>query len=242
MARYVEDVALALALICGPDGRDPGVVPVSLGDPDAVDPAQLRMAWFADNGVVSPARDIGRVVAETAAALARSGIRSSEYVLPGMQHLVELLTQFRETTSAGVILRLLERHGTDLRSREVEGYLAAMEGVGTGCIDPALLEAIDAARGRALRFFDDYDTILCPVLFAPARPHGASHADSYADWSYSQVFNLLGWPALSVRAGSTADGMPVGVQVIAAPWREDIVLALGSRIEELMGGFEPPPI
>ena len=50
MARYVEDLALALPIICGPDGRDPAVVPVALGDPAGLDPMQLRVAWYADNG------------------------------------------------------------------------------------------------------------------------------------------------------------------------------------------------
>ena len=93
-----------------------------------------------------------------------------------------------------------------------------------------------------LAFFADYDAILCPASFAIARPHGASHADSFDEWGYMQIYNLLGWPGLSVRAGSSADGMPVGVQVVSAPWREDVALALGARIEALMGGFEPPPI
>jgi amidase len=53
---------------------------------------------------------------------------------------------------------------------------------------------------------------------------------------------LLGWPGLSVRAGSSAEGLPVGVQVVAAPWREDIVLALALKIETLMGGYQKPPL
>jgi amidase len=56
------------------------------------------------------------------------------------------------------------------------------------------------------------------------------------------IHNLLGWPGVSVRAGTAANGLPVGVQVVAAPWREDIALALAQRIEKLMGGFQPPPI
>jgi amidase len=56
------------------------------------------------------------------------------------------------------------------------------------------------------------------------------------------IHNLLGWPGVSVRAGSSADGLPVGVQVVAAPWREDIALALASKIEALMGGYQQPPL
>jgi amidase len=110
------------------------------------------------------------------------------------------------------------------------------------CVDPVLLEAIDAARSRALAFFCNYDAILCPPSHALARPHGASQDDSFDDWSYMTIHNLLGWPGVSVRAGGSASGLPVGVQVVAAPWREDRALALALRIENLMGGFQRPPL
>jgi amidase len=51
---------------------------------------------------------------------------------------------------------------------------------------------------------------------------------------------MLGWPGVSVRAGSSNSGLPVGVQIVAAPWREDIALALAQRIEALMGGYQQP--
>jgi hypothetical protein len=53
-----------------------------------------------------------------------------------------------------------------------------------------VLEAIDEIRSQALGFFNDYDAILCPVSFALARPHKASHDDSFDQWGYIQIF----WP------------------------------------------------
>jgi amidase len=242
MARRVEDLALALPLICGPDGCDPAVVPVPMGDPAAVDLDALRIAWYDDNGIVTPDDEIRRVVRETASALEDSGLRLERRLLPETRLLVDLTTEFREMTNAGFILRLLELYGTRETGEELQGYLTADSVASANHVDSALLESIDRARSRALGFFTDYDAILAPVSFALARAHRASHADSFDEWGYVQIFNLLGWPGLSVRAGSSGDGLPVGVQVIGAPWREDIVLALGARIEALMGGFEPPPI
>lgn len=242
MARYVEDLTMALPLICGPDGRDPAVVPLALGDPNAVDLSKLRVAWFADNGIITPADDIQRVVNATARALRSAGINLEEKLLPQTRKLVDLTTEFRESTNAGYILRLLQRYGTEQYSDELQGYLTEAGVAGANQVDPALLEAIDEARSQALGFFADYDAILCPPSFAVARPHGASHGDSFDDWSYIQIYNLLGWPGVSVRAGSSAEGFPVGVQFIAAPWREDIALALAQKAEIMMGGFQPPPI
>jgi amidase len=155
---------------------------------------------------------------------------------------VNLSTELRESANAGLIIRLLQRYGTQQPGPDLAGYLTADGIARANSLDPALMEAIDAARSRALGFFGDYDAILCPPSHALSRPHRASHGDSFDDWSYVTIHNLLGWPGLSVRAGTSADGLPVGVQVVAAPWREDIVLALGLKIEALMGGYQKPPL
>jgi amidase len=242
MARYVEDLALALPLICGPDGRDPAVVPVAMGDPSAIDLPQLRVAWYADNGIVSPHAEIQRVVSETAQALRGQVAMIENQLMPDMRELVDLSTELRESTNAGVILRLLKRYGTTQAGPDLDGYLTQKSLAASDRVDPALIEAIDEARSRALAIFRDYDAILCPPSHALARPHKASQGDSFDDWSYMTIHNLLGWPGASVRAGTSAGGLPVGVQIVAAPWREDIVLALAQKVESLMGGYQRPPI
>lgn len=242
MARYVEDLALALPLICGPDGRDPAVAPVPIRDPAEVDVAALRIAWYADNGIVSPAQDIGRVVREVASILAERGMKVSEALIPGMRQLVDLSTELREAANAGLILRLLERYGTDQPGPDLDGYLTEKGLARANCMDPALMENIAAARSRALAVFSEFDAVLCPPSHALARPHRASHDDSFDDWSYNTIYNLLGWPGVAVRAGTADGGLPVGVQIVAAPWREDIALALASLVESETGGFQPPPL
>ena len=242
MARYVEDLVLALPIICGPDGRDPSVVPVALGDPSEIDVSRLRVAWYADNEIVAPDIDIQRVVSAAATALQSEVDVLDNRLLPAMRELVNLTSELRESTNAGVILRLLKRYGTVEPGPDLQGYLSEKSLAASDCLDPALIEAIDEARSRALAFFESYDAILCPPSHALARPHGASKRDSFDDWSYMTIHNLLGWPGVSVPAGVSATGLPVGVQIVAAPWREDIVLAVAQKIEVLMGGYQRPPI
>jgi amidase len=242
MARYVEDLVLALPIICGPDGEDPMAVPVAMGDPAKVDVHRLRVAWYANNDIVTPDPEIERVVSATAAALQTEVEVLDQRLLPGMRRLVDLTTELRESTNAGAILRLLKRYGTDQPGPDLDGYFSEKSMAASDCVDPVLLEAIDAARSQALAFFKDYDAILCPPSHALARPHGASKKDSFDDWSYMTIHNLLGWPGVSVRAGTSAGGLPVGAQIITAPWREDIALALAQRIESLMGGYQRPSL
>ncbi len=242
MARRVEDLALALPLICGPDGEDPSVVPVPVPDPAALDARDLRIAWYCDNGVGSVDPDIERVLEQTVGELAADDFALVERVLPGMPELVDLTVRLREATNAGLIRRLLERYGTERPGPDLQPYLGGARGSGEMSLDPELLEAIDAARGRALAFFRDFDAILCPPSHALARRHGTTRDDRFTDWSYVLPLNLLGWPGAVVRAGTGSADLPVGVQIVAPPWREDIALALAAAIEQRLGGFTPPPL
>jgi fatty acid amide hydrolase len=110
------------------------------------------------------------------------------------------------------------------------------------------LAALDAGR---------IDAILCPPNALPALPHGRSYDLLAAGVSYTALYNLLGMPAgvvaaTRVRAGEESDrapsrdlveraarivetgsaGLPVGVQVVARHWREDVVLAVMGALEE----------
>jgi amidase len=243
MARYVEDLALALPIICGPDGEDPSCVPVRLRSPSDLDPTKLRIAFFSDNGVVDACADNTRVVVETADALRDAGVQVTQKPLPGMTGLAELSKELRESVGEGYILRLLDLHGTKTPGPTLAAYFTNRASEGPAVLDPTLLERIDRAKSEALCFMADYDAIICPPSKELARPHGASNDDAFDDWSYIMMANLLGWPGLSVRAGtSRIDALPVGVQIIGAPWQEDVVLSVGKKVETLMGGYERPPI
>ena len=101
----------------------------------------------------------------------------------------------------------------------------------------SLLAEWDAYRTAMLAFLRQYDAILCPVDVAPAREHGPVRTSPYA-----YAYNLTGWPGVVVRAGTSPEGLPIGVQVVARPWREDVALALAARIEEATSGWQPPPL
>jgi amidase len=57
-------------------------------------------------------------------------------------------------------------------------------------------------------------------------------------FDYTLPFSLLGWPVVTVRAGAAKDGLPIGVQLAAKPWRDDVALALGLAVEKEWGGWQ----
>ena len=243
IARYVDDLELALNLICGPDGRDPSVVPMPPISSSQIDPGQLRIAYYTDNGVVPLESDIKRVVLSTVDTLIREGLKVEYARLPEIPKMAELLTEFREAAMEPAIRRLLKRYNTSQTGPALDRY---MKGAGSNLhagVDTALLESIDELRSKALIFMQDFDAVICPPSHALARPHGASWNDNYEHWSHVTIHNMLGWPGAVVRAGtSEKDALPVGVQIVAAPWQEDNVLALAREVESLMGGYQAPEV
>jgi amidase len=100
----------------------------------------------------------------------------------------------------------------------------------------------DAYRTEMSAFFRNYDVILCPVYTKPALLHGTSTVDeNFRGFSHTMAYNVTGWPAAVVRCDEyceeSTSGLPIGVQVVAHPFREDIALAVASRLEEMCGGW-----
>jgi amidase len=100
-----------------------------------------------------------------------------------------------------------------------------------------LYEQLDRWRSRMLALFTELDAIVCPVTAAPAPAHDTLDRSTVA---YAQAFNLTGWPSTVVRAGTSGEGLPIGVQVVAHPWREDVSLAVAGEIEKALGAFPGP--
>jgi amidase len=82
---------------------------------------------------------------------------------------------------------------------------------------------------------------VCPTCAVPAIPHGTSW-ENWTSISYTMAYNLTGWPAAVVRAGTSPEGLPIGVQIVARPWGEDVVLAVARHIETAFVGWQPPRV
>jgi len=72
-------------------------------------------------------------------------------------------------------------------------------------------------------------------------PHGTV-SEGLQAFSYTMTYNLTGWPGAVVRGGTSPEGLPIGVQIVTQPWREDVALAVAGYLEKALGGFQPPTI
>ena len=240
MARRVEDVELALGIVSVPDGEDPSVVPMPLCGSAALAIDRLRVAAYTDNGLIAPHAEVERAVNDAAAALAEGGVEVVRAVPDAIPDAVVLIPRLRATEGGAPVRSALERAGT-VRPGPHLAYALDFPPPPPGNVLSDLLRELEQVRARMLAFLRDVDAILCPISPWCAPEHGFEPPDRYTAWSHAMAYNVTGWPGLTVRAGSGPQGLPIGVQVVARPWREDIAFALARRIESALGGYRPPP-
>lgn len=232
LARHPEDVAVALRVIAGPDSIDPYAVPAPLGDPGAVSVAGLRVGVFTRSPRVASTPGTVAAIEAAARLLEGAGAGVEESELPWSPNPTEV-----------AFAALVADGGAQMR--------ADVAGAG-GRHHPGFREFLDAAAASALTaeqwfqvqrdvftlrrkvraLFDRVDVLLGPVVAGPAPRHGEPPAGlpveeygEYRAFDAAHLVALAGLPAASVPAGREG-GLPVGVQVAAAPFREDVVLAV----------------
>lgn len=240
LARRVEDLELILPIIAGPDGVDPHVAPVALGRAGDVDIRTLRVVTFTDNGMRTPTPETATAVEAAARSLDDAGATLEERLPPGLDDAWEVWDGLIRADGFAWLQRLITDAGTTgMGSYDTRGWVDVQPAL-PGDRLTALVERADAIRSRLSSWMRDIDLIVCPAMPQPAIRHGESTAQWFGD-TYSDVHNLTGWPAVVVRGGTSPEGLPIGVQLVAAPWREDVALAAARVVESSSGGWRPPP-
>jgi amidase len=238
LARRVEDLILLLRIISGPDSVDAAIAPMPLGDPAAVDLRSLKVAFYLTNGVVEPTPEIQRTVQQCATFLTEAGCRVTEDRPPLLKEAFEIRERLVGADGRAHVRRLLQKYGTTVVSPGVR-----LEGeVLTPAQFTDLLEQLDSCRSQMLAWFERFDLFVCPVSPYPARPLAAEPLPIPVAASYTSVFNITGWPAGVVRAGTSPEGLPLGVQVVGRPWTEEKVVATLQLLESRTGGWQKPPL
>ena len=130
--------------------------------------------------------------------------------------------------------RLLDRAGTKEPSPGIKDNLTGVSIETAEFTD--FMERQDALRSRLLSWMRDYDLILCPTHAFPAPAHDKPVPQKAG---YTSVYNRTTWPAVVVRDGSSPEGLPLGLQIVGRPWREDVILAVASALEKGAGWKAP---
>jgi Asp-tRNA(Asn)/Glu-tRNA(Gln) amidotransferase A subunit family amidase len=232
LARSVDDLELALGVIGGPDGFDPFAVPVPLAP--STDADVSRVAVWEGPGEPPVREDVIAAVRDAAGALEKRGVTVTEEQPSMLERAVTLYTEIRDLDRLQDVRRLVRAReaevGADVRAA-IAGAEEAERRQPTP--DAAMLwEERDRLRASFLSFLDRQPILLMAVAtvppYDPAGPPPPVNGREQSMWDVlapSRLISLFGVPAATVPFGTSAEGWPIGVQVVGRPFREDEVLA-----------------
>ncbi len=242
MARSVRDIALAFSQLAGPDGQDAfasSTVPFDAGigwQPYR----QLRVGWMVGPGFGPVHPEVAATVKAAAEALKGLGVSVEHVGIPALEkdfaldvfnrlHVMEMKPAFREATAG---------------RREDELYKMAKTMLSLP--DTSMDDYIDAEQaGERLRdgyadYFSRYDALITHVLPIPAHKHGVEEFvidGQTVDATYLQgatvPLNVTGLPGVSMRFGTSKEGLPINVQIVGSWQAESTILHIASLLENV---------
>jgi fatty acid amide hydrolase 2 len=254
LARRAEDLMPFLRIVAGPDGIDPTVREVELGDPEAVSMEGLRVAISEDASLLPVSLELRNARVHAARALAEAGADVVKVSLPAVKTVVQpYLNAMRES---GAVRELLTEGGTQLpgfgrlladavrgRSPYTTALLLTLASENLAEYLPESLErrAIAAEREVAERVGEAIgDGVLLHPPFSRVAPrHGRTVGRPWMI-APTALFNLLGLPVTQVPLGLNEQGVPLGVQVAAGRDRDHVAIAVALELERRFGGWVPP--
>ena len=239
LARTLGDAELLLEVISGEDPRDQfSYLPSLHRDLDQIEPSNLRVAF-------APTMGYGKVDAPVASVV-RKAVSNLGIVFPNIEQIETVCDEAADIFTTEFMAGCAARLGALAHSPDE--------------LDPVLRAGIERFRARpaqdiadALRYryrikeqiaalFQKYDVLITPTAPCVAWkaeegvPPGHEHATAWSYFTYP--FNLTGQPAGTLPCGLTADGMPVGLQIVTPLCREDRLLTVMKASETVISaGF-----
>ncbi len=253
MARTIADVSLMFRTLSGQDPLDPLSPPVKLREPSLDELRTFAIGFFEDDGLVPVTLETRATVQAAAAALADAGFRVTPFRPRTLEPLRQLWWKF--FVQCGAMLYEPEIRGKrDQLSPIFKEFLGFSEAV-PPLTSAELLAAwaeLDLLRSKVLEEMREFPVLLCPVASIPAFRHDErvwnveGREVGYLDaMRYTQWFNVLGAPAAVVPVGwakqDTGESLPIGVQIAARPFDDEIALGIAAIVDAAFG-FSPPPM
>jgi amidase len=250
MARTVADLKLLFGVMQGPDIGDPSAAPVPVRWPNASALKKTRIGYFEDDGRTPVTPETRSAVRKAAEALCHAGFEVVPFRPDGLEKARQLWWKIFGV-AGGMLLGPLTRG----RESELSPILKEFNGW-VGAETPHTAQSLldtwinrDLLRMEMFEQMEKFPILLCPVASIPAFRHCERNWQvdgktvKYLDaWSYCEWFNLLGMPAATVPVAQSSEGLPIGVQIVARPWEDELVLGIAEAVEKTGPGLRVPPI
>jgi amidase len=242
MGRTAADVALFLGAMAGPDLRAPlsqRAAPLDRAGPLEADLPGRRVAWSPALGGLPVEQPVADVLATAVTRLGEIGLDvvADEPDLTGADDIFETWRAFMFAVSLG------DLYDTDGDHMKATVRWNVERGRALTSADLTAAARLHAELGeRVVAFFDRYDYLACPVTQVEPFPVEIEYPQevagepmsSYLEWmrACSRVTTMC-CPAISIPAGTSATGLPVGLQLVARPFAERALLEVAHAVDEL---------
>lgn len=250
MARSIRDLDLAFSILGGPDGLD--AFATSVGSFEASvsysPDRQLRVGWLVEPGFGPIDPEVAATVEAAAQALNDLGLFVEPVRIQALErdfaldvfnrlHVMEMKDAFRQATAGRSQDEIYKMAKTmlSLPDTSMKDFIDAEQ-------------AAERLRDGFAQYFQQYDALITPVLPIPAHKHGL---DTFiingqtVDATYLQgatvPLNITGLPGISMRYGTSQDGLPIGVQIVGSWLAESTILHIASLLERVspVSGLHP---
>jgi amidase len=249
LARTIADVALMFRTLSGQDPCDPASPPVALRSPSLDELRTNTIGVFEDDGLVPVTPETRAAVNAAATALGEAGFRVEPFRPSTLEQLRKLWWKF--FVQCGAMFYAPKIRGREhMLSPIFSEFLSIGESV-PPLTATELLDAwakLDVLRAKTLEEMSRHPVLLCPVASTPAFRHGErewiieGQTVEYLDVvRHTQWFNALAAPAAVVPVGSSPEGLPIGVQIVARPFEDETALGVATIVDAAFG-YKPPPM
>jgi amidase len=259
VTRTVRDAAAVFDILAGPEPGDPYAAPPlprPLVEEVGVDPGRLRIGWLDHpTGPTLEADPITRAaVGDVAQLLESLGHNVAEDHPAALDDDDEYRRRFLTVVACGVASDLAaweQRLGRSIADDELEADNAMLRAIGRSVAAPDYIANIHWMHGfgrRLAPWWAGTDLLLTPVLNGPPPPIGWLSDPELGGrrvgelLAYTSQFNMSGQPAISLPLYWSEAGLPIGVQLVAAAGREDLLVRIAAQLEEARpwSGRRPP--
>jgi amidase len=241
MARSAEDAAHMLAVLAGHDPDDPSTSEAPV--PDYAGQLAgglhgLRLGIDSRLSTTSLDAEVAAALEALASVLTELGARRMEVRLPDaagvMAHAQAFMAADMAAAHAGSFPAQAEHYGAPLRATLEQGRAAS------GLDVVRFVEARADFAGRMASLFETVDMLLLPVmpggplpLSMPEFPWGGPDDGRFYLSSFTMPFDITGHPSLTLPAGLSSNGGPIGLQLVGRPFAEDMLLRAGHGVQRL---------
>lgn len=250
MARYISDLEYILEVLSGPDSSDPYtyIPPFKSGS----NSLPKKIAYFWDDGFKPKVDDsIKEAVCAAVDVLQKEGVETIKEFPEDLKKATDLM--YRLSGYDNLEKLKIAKPSNNIITTFLQEMDKANLGISSKIELETLEDDITLFKQSMCEFFDEYDALVMPTAAFPAlkpeQTFSKEYERGYFHFRYTYAWNIAEFPALTVGSVSQASigefaGLPVGVQIIVPPFKEDVAFSIGKLLEEKIESVSPmrPPL